>query len=86
MKMEYLDPAYGWVQLERFTGDWEALHEVATEALKSLQSFLDGKAVHGDLSPSNLLVRYAMATGSIFGLSCTGGCPQFTWTAHAVCV
>ena len=41
------------------------------EALKSLQSCLDGKAVHGDLHPSNLLVRYAMLTGSTFGLSCT---------------
>ena len=37
------------------------------EALKSLQSCLDGKAVHGDLNPSNLLVRYAMCTDSTFG-------------------
>ncbi|KAL3161583.1 hypothetical protein ABBQ32_010444 [Trebouxia sp. C0010 RCD-2024] len=57
IKMEYLDPADGWVRLERFTGDWDALHEVAMEALKSLQSCLDGKAVHGDLNPSSLLVR-----------------------------
>ena len=71
IKMEYLDPADGWVRLERFTGDWDALHEVAMEALKSLQSCLDGKAVHGDLNPSNLLARYAMCTGSTFGLSCT---------------
>ena len=32
IKMEYLDPADGWVRLERFTGDWDALHEVAMEA------------------------------------------------------
>jgi len=61
--------------LERFTGDWDALHEVALEALKSLQSCLGGKAVHGDLNPSNLLVRYVMSTGSTLGLSCIVGCP-----------
>ena len=60
IKMEYLDPADGWVQLERFTNNWDALHEVAMEALKSLQSCLDGKAVHGELNPSNILVRYAI--------------------------
>ena len=71
IKMEYLDPADGWVPLERYTGDWDALHQVAMEALKSLQSCLDGKAVHGDLNPSNLLVRYAMCAGSTLDFSCT---------------
>ena len=71
IKMEYLDPADGWVPLERYTGDWDALHQVAMEALKSLQSCLGGKAVHGDLNPSNLLVRYATCTGSTFDFSCT---------------
>ena len=86
IKMECLDPADGWVRLERFIGDWDALHEVAMEALKSLQSCLDGKAVHGDLNPSNLLVRYAMFTSSTFGLSCTAVCAQSTCTAHGVCI
>lgn len=57
IKMEYLDPSDGWMRLESFNGDWDALHEVAMKALESLQSCLDGKAVHGDLNPSNLLVR-----------------------------
>ena len=57
IKMQYLDPTDGWMCLERFNGDWDALHEVAMEALESLQSCLDGKAVHGDLNPSNLRVR-----------------------------
>ena len=42
------------------------------EALESLQSCLDGKAVHGDLNPSNLLVRYATGKGFMLGLSCIG--------------
>ena len=71
VKMECLDPTDGWVRLERFTGDRDALHEMAMEAPKSLQSCLDGKAVHGDLNPSNLLVRYAVCTGSTFDFSCT---------------
>jgi hypothetical protein len=75
INMDYLDPADGWMRLERFTGDWDALHEVAMEALKSLQTCLDGKAVHGDLNPGNLLVRYVMSTGSTLGLSCIAGCP-----------
>ena len=79
IKMEYLDPADRWMRLERFTGDWDALHEVAMEALKSLQSCLDGKAVHGDLNPSNLLVRYALGKCSTSGLSCIRGCPCSTW-------
>jgi len=74
IKMDYLDPADGWMRLERFTGNWDALHEVAMEALKSLQSCLDGKAVHGDLNPSNLLVRYVMSTGSTLGSSCIASC------------
>ncbi len=72
IKMEYLDPSDGWMRLERFNGDWDALHEVAMEALESLQSCLDGKAVHGDLNPSNLLVRYATSRGFMLGLSCMG--------------
>ena len=55
--MQYLDPADGWMSPHRFTGDWDLLQEVAVEALASLQSCLDGKAVHGDLNPGNLLVR-----------------------------
>ena len=86
IKMEYLEAADGCMRLKRFTDDWDALREVAMEALKSLQSCLDGKALHGDLNPSNLLVRYAMCTGSTFSSSCTGGCPQSTCTAHAVCM
>ena len=65
IRMEYLDPADGWTRLERFNGNWDALHEVALEALESLQSCLDGKAVHGDLNPGNLLVRYAVNTGRV---------------------
>ncbi len=72
IKMEYLDPSDGWMRLERFNGDWDALHEVAMKALESLQSCLDGKAVHGDLNPSNLLVRYATSRGFMLGLSCMG--------------
>ena len=72
IKMEYLDPSDGWMRLERFNGDWDALHEVAMKALESLQSCLDGKAVHGDLNPSNLLVRYAISRGFMLGLSCMG--------------
>jgi len=71
IKMDYLDPADGWKPIERFTGDWDALHEVAMEALKSRQSCLDGKAVHGDLNPSNFLVRYLMSTGSTLCMSCS---------------
>lgn len=80
IKMEYLDPTDGWMRLERFIGDWDDLHEVALEALESLQSCLDGKAVHGDLNPSNLLVRYAMLASLTMPLWCIGG-----WTpmAHA---
>ena len=70
IKMEYLGPADGWMRLERFSGDWDALHEVAMEALESLQTCLDGKAVHGDLNPGNLLVRYAMSTGFTSGIYC----------------
>jgi len=81
IKVEYLDPADRWMRLERFTGDWDALHEVAMEpwTLKSLQSCLDGKAVHGDLNPSNLLVRYALGKCCAWGLSCIRGCPCSTW-------
>jgi len=78
IKMEYLDPADGWMRLERFIGDWDALHEVAMEALESLQSCLEGKAVHGDLNPGNLLVRYALGKCSMAGLSCIEGCPCST--------
>ena len=89
IKMEYLDPTDGWVRLERFIGDWDAVQEVAMEALKSLQSCLDGQAVHGDLNPGSLLVRYAMGTGSAFGLSCTGVCPSThihgTYRLHVTC-
>lgn len=60
VKMEYLDPADGWMPLKRFAGDWDILQEVALEALSSLQSCLDGKAVHGDLNPNNVFVRYAL--------------------------
>ena len=72
IKMEYLDPSDGRMRLERFNGNWDALHEVAMEALESLQSCLDGTAVHGDLNPSNLLVRYGFNGGFTLGLSCMG--------------
>ena len=75
IKMEYLDPTDGWMHLERFNGEWDALHEVAMEALQSLQGCLDGKAVHGDLNPSSLLVRYAMVASFKLPLWCIGGCP-----------
>ena len=92
IKMEYLDPTDGWMRLERFNGDWDALHEVAMEALESLQSCLDGKAVHGDLNPSNLLVRYAMSTGYALASLCTGDCPwptrhmQLTYYMQGACM
>ncbi|KAL3132331.1 hypothetical protein ABBQ32_008909 [Trebouxia sp. C0010 RCD-2024] len=34
IQMEYLDPADGWVPLERFSGDRESLQDVALNALK----------------------------------------------------
>lgn len=85
--MDYLDPADGWMRLERCIGEWDALHEVAMEALKSLQSCLDGKAVHGELNPSNLLVRYVMSTGFTLGLSCIAGChdSHSTCSSHSTC-
>ncbi len=87
IKNGYLDPADGWMRLERFTGDWDALHEVAMEALKSLPVCVDGQAVHGHLNLSNLLVRYVTNTGSTSGLSCIGGChdPQSTCSLHSTC-
>ena len=72
------------MRLERFTGNWDALHEVAMEALKLLQSCLDDKAVHGDLNPSNLLVRYVMSTGSTLGVM---HCKlRMIHIAHAACI
>lgn len=73
IKMEYLDSRDGWTRIERFNGNWDALHEVAMEALESLQSCLNGKAVHGDLNPSNLLVRCVINTGFMLGSLCIGG-------------
>lgn len=58
--MDYLDPADGWMPLKRFTGDWDVLQAVVFEALRSLQSCLGGKAVHGDLNPNNIYVRCAL--------------------------
>ncbi|KAL3156578.1 hypothetical protein ABBQ38_000868 [Trebouxia sp. C0009 RCD-2024] len=57
IQMEYLDPADGWTPLDRFTGDWDSLQDVALDALELLQTCCDGKAVHGDLNPNNLFVR-----------------------------
>lgn len=61
IQMEYLDPADGWTPLDRFTGDWDSLQDVALDALELLQTCCDGKAVHGDLNPNNLFVRYTLS-------------------------
>lgn len=57
------------VHLERFTGNWDALHEVAMDALKSLQSCCC-EALHGDLKPGNFLANYAIGKCSTVGLFC----------------
>ena len=57
--MEYLDPKDGWRTLWDLTGDLDAVEEQSATALRSLQGCLDGQAVHGDLNPSNIFVRYS---------------------------
>ena len=57
--LEFLDPTDGWMSLEKFddaTTSPEMLQAACLGALKSLQTCLDGKAVHGDLRSPNVFI------------------------------
>ena len=57
--LEFLDPTDGWMSLENFddaTTSSEKLRAACLRALESLQTCLDGKAVHGDLRSPNVFI------------------------------
>ena len=58
IRMEYLDPAEGWTSLSSFSGDWNKVEELVLAAVTKLHSCEDGLAVHGDLNPRNVLLRW----------------------------
>lgn len=57
IEMEYLSGDRGWMELTEYSGDWQALRPMAEEALRGLQQCLGNAAVHGNLRPSNIMVR-----------------------------
>ena len=59
LEMEHLGREQGWEQLSEFSGDAAGLPEACNLALQGLHSCLGGTAVHGDLRPPNIFVRYA---------------------------
>ena len=58
LETEFLSPSEGWIRLDNFRGDVEALDAACAEAIACLHSCLEGRAVHGDLRPPNMFVRW----------------------------
>ena len=57
LETEFLSPSEGWMCLDEFHGDVDALDKACSEAIAGLHSCLDGCAVHGDLRPPNMFAR-----------------------------
>ncbi len=58
IEMEYLDPRQGWVSLGKFDGDWASARLLLMELLDKWQDCCGGQAVHGELRPPNIFLRY----------------------------
>lgn len=64
LRMGYLDPDDGWTrldELEQYPADFSEVERAANDALARLHSCLAGTAVHGDLRPPNIFLRWAAA-------------------------
>lgn len=64
LRMGYLDPDDGWTrldELEQYPADFLEVERAANDALARLHSCLEGTAVHGDLRPPNIFLRWAAA-------------------------
>lgn len=59
VEMEFLEPQIGWIALSTFAGDWPSAEQVLYQLLHQWQTCGEGKAVHGDLRPPNIFLRYA---------------------------
>ena len=57
LEAEFLAPSDGWMRLDGFRGDVDALETACSEAVAVLHSCLEGRAVHGDLRPPNMFAR-----------------------------
>lgn len=57
LETEFLSPSEGWMRLDVFRGDMDALETACSEAIAGLHSCLEGRAVHGDLRPPNMFAR-----------------------------
>jgi hypothetical protein len=57
LETEFLAPSEGWMRLDEFRGNVDALETACSNAVACLHSCLDGRAVHGDLRPPNIFAR-----------------------------
>ena len=59
LETEDLANSNSWEQMHNFSGDMDELEATSISALTSLHSCLNGAAVHGDVRPPNIFVRWA---------------------------